>query len=90
MNKPGKQPLKRQKNGFLLMMQNVGGKERALRAIFGSSVVVFDYLATVQIEVIFLIIGLWTVLTSAFGYCPFNGLLNRNSCTIPVHSEHAA
>ena len=90
MNKPGKQPLNRQKNGLIDMMQNVGGKERALRAIFGSSVVVFDYLATVQIEVIFLIIGLWTVLTSAFGYCPFNGLFNRNSCAIPVHSEHAA
>ena len=33
---------------------------------------------------VFLIIGLWGVLTSAFGYCPFNGLFNRNSCEIDL------
>ena len=65
-------------------MKNVGGKERALRAVFGSSVVIVDFLATVQIEILFLLVGLWGVLTSAFGYCPFNGLLNRNSCTIDL------
>tara|TARA_B100000925_G_scaffold291525_2_gene279926 strand:- start:5038 stop:5244 length:207 start_codon:yes stop_codon:yes gene_type:complete len=63
-------------------MRNVGGKERAMRAAFGSSVVVIDFLASVQIELIFLVIGLWGVFTSAFGYCPFNGLLNRNTCQI--------
>jgi len=61
---------------------NIGGKERIVRAIFGSAVVVLDFLATVQIEVLFLVIGLWGVLTSAFGYCPFNTLMGRNSCTI--------
>ena len=69
------------------MMQNVGGKERIMRASFGSGLVVFDYLATVQIEVIFLIVGLWGVFTSAFGFCPFNGLFNRNSCALPQHAE---
>ena len=63
-------------------MKNVGGRELMLRAVFGSGVVIFDFLATVQIEIVFLIVGLWGVLTSAFGYCPFNGLLNRNSCAI--------
>ena len=53
-----------------------------MRAAFGSSVVVIDFLASVQIELIFLVIGLWGVFTSAFGYCPFNGLLNRNTCQI--------
>ncbi len=60
-----------------------------LRAVFGSGVVIFDFLATVQIEIVFFIVGLWGVLTSAFGYCPFNGLFNRNSCAIdlqPVQS----
>ena len=57
-----------------------------LRAVFGSGVVIFDFLATVQIEIIFLIVGLWGVLTSAFGYCPFNGLLNRNSCEINLQT----
>jgi len=65
-------------------MKNVGGKERIARAAFGSGVVVVDFLATVQIEIVFLLVGLWGVLTSAFGYCPFNGLLNRNSCAIDL------
>ena len=63
-------------------MRNVGGRERATRAVFGSVVLVFDFLANVQLEVVFFIVGMWGVLTSAFGYCPFNGLLNRNTCTI--------
>ena len=65
-------------------MKNVGGKERTLRAVFGSGVVIVDFLASVQIEILFLLVGLWGVLTSAFGYCPFNGLLNRNTCTIEL------
>ena len=70
-------------------MKNVGGRERALRAVFGSSGVIVDFLATVQIEILFLLVGLWGVLTSAFGYCPFNGLLNRNSCVIDLHPAQA-
>ena len=70
-------------------MMNVGGRERALRAVFGSSVVIVDFLATVQIEILFLLVGLWGVLTSAFGYCPFNGLLNRNSCVIDLQPTQA-
>ena len=76
-------------NSQFSIMKNVGGRERMLRAVFGSGVVIFDFLATVQIEIVFLIVGLWGVLTSAFGYCPFNGLFNRNSCAIdlqPVQS----
>lgn len=70
-------------------MKNVGGRERALRAVFGSSVLIVDFLATVQIEILFLLVGLWGVLTSAFGYCPFNGLLNRNSCVIDLQPAQA-
>ena len=66
------------------MMKNVGGRERTTRAIFGTTVVLIDFLATVQFEVVFLVVGMWGVLTSAFGYCPFNGLLNRNTCTIDL------
>ena len=63
-------------------MKNVGGLERILRALFGSSLVLIDFFATLQLEIIFLILGLWGVLTSAFGYCPFNGLMGRNTCAI--------
>ena len=63
-------------------MKNVGGGERALRALFGSSFVLLDFFATIQLELVFLIAGLWGVLTSTFGYCPFNSLLGRNTCAI--------
>ena len=52
-----------EKGGFLLV-KNVGGKERVARALFGSGVVIFDFFATVQIEIVFLVVGLWGVLTS--------------------------
>ena len=77
-----------EKGGFLLV-RNVGGKERVARALFGSGVVIFDFFATVQIEIVFLVVGLWGVLTSTFGYCPFNGLLNRNSCAIELPASNA-
>ena len=70
-------------------MRNVGGTERVLRAVLGSSVVVLDFLASVQIELVFLVVGLWGVFTSAFGYCPFNGLLNRNTCQIDTSAAKA-
>ena len=69
-------------------MKNVGGLERILRAVFGSSLVLLDFFATIQIEIVFLIIGLWGVLTSTLGYCPFNGLMGRNTCAI--HYEDPA
>ena len=63
-------------------MKNIGGTERIGRAIFGSSFVLLDFFATIQLEFIFLIIGLWGVLTSTFGYCPFNSLMGRDTCNI--------
>ena len=76
-----------QKDGFPSM--NIGGKERVTRAVLGSTVVVADFLATVHIEIVFLLVGLWGVLTSAFGYCPFNTLMGRNSCVLPEASQKA-
>ena len=70
-------------------MRNVGGTERIARAAFGSGIVVADFLASVQIELVFLVIGLLGVFTSAFGYCTFNGLLNRNTCQIDLSSSKA-
>ena len=70
-------------------MKNVGGKERALRAVFGSGVVIVDFLASVQIEILFLLVGLWGVLTSAFGYCPFNGLLLMH-CLTDAANAHSS
>ena len=74
-------------------MKNVGGAERLARALFGSSFVLLDFFATIQLELVLLVIGLWGVLTSAFGYCPFNGIMGRNTCAIQyndVKSEETA
>ena len=68
-------------------MKNVGGVERLTRLLFGSSFVIADFFATIQFEIIFLIVGLWGVGTSALGYCPFNGLLGRNSCPVKLNTE---
>jgi hypothetical protein len=54
---------------------NVGGRERVLRATFGTSAVIIDFLGSFQIEILFLLVGLWGVITSAIGYCPFNTLM---------------
>ncbi len=67
-------------------MKNVGGADRISRALFGSSFVLLDFFATIQLELVFLIIGLWGVLTSALGYCPFNGLMGRNTCAIQYNN----
>jgi len=70
-------------------VKNVGGMERVARAAFGSGLVLFDFFATVHIEVVFLVVGLWGVLTSAFGYCPFNGLFNRNTCAVAFEASQS-
>jgi hypothetical protein len=67
-------------------VRNVGGAERLARVIFGTGFVVADFFASVQIEFLFLGVGLWGVLTSAFGYCPFNGLMGRNTCAVDFNS----
>lgn len=68
-------------------MRNVGGAERALRAMFGTGFVVADFFANVQIEVLFLAIGLWGVLTSALGYCPFNSIMGRSTCAVDLRVD---
>ena len=68
-------------------MHNVGGAERALRAILGTGFVVADFFAGVQIEALFLAIGLWGVLTSALGYCPFNSILGRSTCAVDLQAD---
>lgn len=65
-------------------MRNVGGLERAMRAVFGTGFVLADFFASVQIEVLLLGLGLWGVLTSALGYCPFNSMLGRSTCAVDL------
>ena len=68
-------------------MKNVGGAERMARDIFGTGFVVADLFANVQIEALFLAIGLWGVLTSALGYCPFNSMMGRSTCAVDLRAD---
>jgi len=43
-------------------------------------VVLFDYIASANWEVIFLIFGVWSVTTSVFGWCPFYKVFGFNTC----------
>ena len=59
---------------------NIGILDRFLRLSTGVGVVLFDYLANANWEIIFLLFGLWSVLTSVFGWCPFYRVFGVNTC----------
>jgi len=59
---------------------NIGFVDRLLRMGLGLGVVVFDYLASPLWEVVLLGVGIWTVTTSVFGWCPFYRLIGFNTC----------
>ena len=50
---------------------NLGTTDRTIRLLGGLSIVVIDFLASGDWELAFLAVGAWSVLTSAFGWCPF-------------------
>ena len=59
---------------------NIGMVDRIVRMFAGIGIVVFDYLASPMWELVFLAVGLWSVLTSVFGWCPFYRVLGYNTC----------
>lgn len=61
---------------------NLGLNDRIVRVVAGLSMVLFDYAADVNWDVVLLFIGCWSVLTSAFGFCPFYKLLGHSTCPI--------
>lgn len=61
---------------------NLGMGDRFVRLIGGCGVVVFDYFSSAQWELIFLIVGLWTVATSVVGHCPFYSTFGISTCKV--------
>ena len=61
---------------------NLGLGDRIVRLIGGCGVVVFDYFSSAQWEIIFLIVGLWTVGTSVVGHCPVYSSLGISTCKL--------
>ncbi|MBA4694528.1 MAG: DUF2892 domain-containing protein [Candidatus Poseidoniales archaeon] len=59
---------------------NIGIFDRVVRLLTGLGVVLFDYIASANWEVIFLIFGVWSVTTSVFGWCPFYKVFGVNTC----------
>jgi len=59
---------------------NLGMVDRILRLVLGLGFVLFDYISSANWEFIFMLIGVWTVTTSALGYCPFYGMFGVNTC----------
>ncbi|MGY8670838.1 MAG: YgaP family membrane protein [Candidatus Poseidoniales archaeon] len=68
---------------------NIGILDRVLRLSTGVGVVLFDYLANANWEIIFLLFGLWSVLTSVFGWCPFYRVFGVNTCPATFKSNIA-
>ncbi len=61
-------------------LMNIGIFDRVVRLLTGLGVVLFDYIASANWEVIFLIFGVWSVTTSVFGWCPFYKVFGVNTC----------
>ncbi|RJV02034.1 MAG: DUF2892 domain-containing protein [Candidatus Poseidoniales archaeon] len=59
---------------------NIGIIDRVVRLLTGLGVVLFDYIASANWEIIFLIFGVWSVTTSVFGWCPFYKVFGVNTC----------
>ena len=62
------------------MTMNVGLFDRIMRLSAGLGFVLFDYISSSNWEVLFLMVGAWSVLTSVFGWCPFYGLMGVSTC----------
>ena len=63
---------------------NVGFKDRIFRGFGGITLLIIDFIASGEWAWVFLIMGAWSVITSAFGWCPFYRLGGVNTCAIPM------
>jgi uncharacterized membrane protein len=66
---------------------NLGFGDRVARLVGGLGFVVFDYVSSAQWELIFLVVGLWSVLTSVAGHCPFYSVMGIKTCKVDSQAE---
>ena len=69
---------------------NIGGFDRLVRLLTGLGVVLFDYISSANWEIIFLVFGTWSVLTSVFGWCPFYKVFGVRTCPATFNVEKDA
>ena len=65
---------------------NVGVYDRVVRLLGGLGLLAIDFIASGDLEVALLAVSAWSVLTSAFGWCPFYRLGGINTCAINLPS----
>ena len=64
---------------------NVGGFDRILRLGGGLGLLIIDFIASGDLELALLLVSAWSVLTSAFGWCPFlSSWRNHHLCNKPT------
>ena len=61
---------------------NLSITDRLVRVSAGLGIVVFDYAASIDWDILLLVVGCWGVLTSAFGFCSFYKLMGHSTCPI--------
>ena len=59
---------------------NLSSVDRSVRLVSGISLLTFDYLASSSWEIVFLVFGLWGLISSVFGFCPFYSLMGYSTC----------
>ena len=65
---------------------NVGIYDRILRLGGGLGLLAIDFIASGDLELALMVVSVWCVLTSAFGWCPFYRLGGINTCAINLPS----
>ena len=61
---------------------NLGVTDRLIRLSAGFGMVAIDYVGDLNWDILLLALGCWSVLTSAFGFCPFYKLMGHSTCPI--------
>ena len=65
---------------------NVGIYDRIVRLGGGLGLLAIDFIASGDLELALMVVSVWGVLTSAFGWCPFYRLGGINTCAINLPS----
>ena len=63
---------------------NLSNADRGIRLVSGASLLTFDYLASSSWEIVFLVLGLWGLISSVFGFCPFYSIMGFNTCPTKI------
>ena len=61
---------------------NLSLNDRLVRVISGLLMVTIEYASNIDWDILLLVSGIWGILTSAIGFCPFYKLIGHTTCPI--------